>query len=527
MANHGIVARGETDASCSGRRTDVSGLHVPSAPPWGGRVTWRSAGRAWPPAALALLLGATLLQVRTGQVWHLDPPVFIALILVAAIGGWILGLLIERFSSPRSASNEVGERDPGPVAAWAPRFVRAILVIAFAAAVAVSIWYVTRHFGRFRIDSIRLGAIAGAALAAGAAARFWFGSRAVATQLVIAAAVAAWCCYDAIAVLFRPFRDVQLYLQAGAAWLDGHVVYLAGPLTVVPSDPTRNPFVYPPFVLPFFGALSRLPQGLAIALWEISAVAAVILALKLLGVRSRWIPLLFLWPPIAVGLSVGNAAPFGFLGLAAGWRWGAALVLGGMFKAQAAIPALWLLRERRWRPFVLGCMAMAVLALVTLPLTGLAIYGDWLRGLQAFQDTVRRFPPMEGAALQRYLPQGLAIAIAVIAAAASAVASGRMGLSRFGIVAIVASPTLYVHGLVFLLPAALWLDAASLWLILGVVPTESGLWLAIAATGAALILGLTRGAIATRWSRAGTPEHAALGSPLHLLGPDPEPWPDP
>ena len=134
---------------------------------------------------------------------------------------------------------------------------------------------------------------------------------------------------------------------------------------------------------------------------------------------------------------------------------------------------------------------------------------------------------MEGAALQRYLPQGLAIAIAVIAAAASAVASGRMGLSRFGIVAIVASPTLYVHGLVFLLPAALWLDAASLWLILGVVPTESGLWLAIAATGAALILGLTRGAIATRWSRAGTPEHAALGSPLHLLGPDPEPWPDP
>src|SRR5450830_1672720 len=135
---------------------------------------------------------------------------------------------------------------------------------------------------------------------------------------------------------------------------------------------------------------------------------------------------------------------------------------------------------------------------------------DWLRGLQAFQDTVRRFPPMEGAALQRYLPQGLAIAIAVIAAAASAAASGRMGLSRFGIVAIVASPTLYVHGLVSLLPAALWLDAASLWLILGVVPTESGLWLAIAATGAALILGLTRGAIATRWSRAGTPEHAAL-----------------
>ena len=159
-------------------------------------------------------------------------------------------------------------------------------------------------------------------------------------------------------------------------------------------------------------------------------------------------------------------------------------------------------------------------------LTGLAIYGDWLRGLQAFEETVRPFPTLADSALQRHLPQGLALGIAVATATAAAVASGRMGLSRFGIVAIVASPTLYVHGLVFLLPAVLWLDVTSLWLILGLVPMGWGVWLAITATGAALMLGLTRGAIATRWSRAGTPEHAALGSPLHLLGPDPEPWPD-
>src|SRR5450759_3024784 len=489
-------------------------------------MTWASAGRAWPPAALALLLGATLMQVRGGRVWHLDTPVFIVLLLGAAIGGWILELLVERFVAPHFESNEAGGRDPGTVAAWAPRSVRAILVIAFAAALAVSVWYVTRHFGRFRIDSIRLGAIAGAAFAAGSAARFWFGSRAVATQLVIAAAVAAWCSYDANAVLYRPFRDVTLYLRAGSAWLDGQAVYLAGPLTVVPSDPTQYPFVYPPFLLPFFGALSRLPQGLAIAVWEIAAVAAVILALKLLGVRSPWIPLLFLWPPIAVGLSVGNAAPFGFLGLAAGWRWGAALVLGGVFKVQAAIPALWLFRERRWRPFVLGCLALAALVLVTVPLTGLAIYGDWLRGLQAFEETVRRFPTLADSALQHYLPQGLALGIAVATATAAAVASGRMGLSRFGIVAIVASPTLYVHGLVFLLPAVLWLDVTSLWLILGLVPMGWGVWLAITATGAALMLGLTRGAIAMRWSRAAAPEPAGRHSSLHLLGPDREPWPD-
>jgi len=76
---------------------------MPNPPPWIGQMTWRSAGRAWPPAALALLLGATLLQVWTGQVWHLAAPVFIALILVAVIGGWILGLMIEQFSTPRQA----------------------------------------------------------------------------------------------------------------------------------------------------------------------------------------------------------------------------------------------------------------------------------------------------------------------------------------------------------------------------------------------------------------------------------------
>jgi hypothetical protein len=531
MGNHEIVAGGTRNGNCRGPATDVRQRHMPTRLPWIGDITWRSAGRAWPPAALALLLGAALLQ-GTGQVWHLDAPVFIALLFVAAIGGWILGLLVERFRSSRSASNEVGERAAGPVAAWASRSVRAFLVIAGTAVVAASVWYVARHYGTFGLDAIQLVVTGGAAFAAGGAARFWFGSRAVATQLVVAAAVAEWGYYDAGALPYLPFRDLMLYLHAGAAWLDGQAVYLAGPLTVAP-DPTRLPFVYPPFVLPLFAALSRLPQGLAIAVWEVLAVAAVILALKLLGVRSRWILPLFLWPPIAVGLSVGNAAPFGFLGLAAGWRWGAALVLGGVFKAEAAIPALWLFREGRRRPFMLGCMAMAALVLVTLPFTGLAIYGDWLRGLQAFEETVRRFPALEGAALQHYLPQGLAIAIAVVAAATAVVTSGRMGLSRFGIVAIVASPTLYIHGLAFLLPAALWLDAASLWLILGVVPifvfvvpNGSGLWLAIAATSAAVMLGLTRGAIAMRSSRAGTPEQAGLRSALHLLGPDFEPWPE-
>jgi hypothetical protein len=492
-------------------------------------MTWRSTRRAWPLAALALLLAATLMQ-GTGQVWGVDLAIFIALLFLAEVGGWLIELLLERLGSPPVSSNEMDERDARPVG-WGSPSVRAILVIAVAAVVAASVWYVTRDHGTPELDAIRLGVATGAAFAAGAAARCWFGSSAMATQLVIAAALAAWGYYDAGVLPFRPFRDLVLYLDAGAAWVDGQAVYLAAPFTSAPGW-TELPFVYPPFVLPFFGALSRLPQGLAIVLWEILAVSAVILALKLLGVRSQWILPLLLWPPIAVGLAVGNAAPFGFLGFAAGWRFGAALVLGGLFKPQAAIPALWLFRERGWRPLLLGCTGLAALALTTLPLTGLALYSDWLRGLRAFEETVRRFPALEGAALQLYLPQGLAIAVAVVAAAAAFMASGRMGLSRFGLVAIVASPTLYVHGLVFLLPAALWLDTASLWLILGVapiflfvVPNGWGLWLTIGATGAALMLGLVRATIDMRSSRARTSGPAGRESELHLLGRTLEPWP--
>jgi hypothetical protein len=530
LANDEIVASREGDpAKLPARDPDEAALDAHSSPRLGD-MRLRTGGLAWPPVALALLLGTTVLFGK-GKVWGLEAPVFVALLVVAAVGGWLVGLIVERFSSSHSGSTEADLQHAGGEASWASRSVRVIPIIAAAAVVGAWVMYVGRDNEAPGLD-IRLGVIAGTAFAAGGGARFWFGSQSVVTQLVIAAALAAWAYNDAGDVPFLPFRDLGLYLDAGAAWLDGRAVYLAEPLTVAPSF-SGLPFVYPPFVLPFFGALSRLPEGLAIALWEALAVAAVIVALKLLGIRTRWIVPLLLWPPIAVGLSVGNAAPFGLVALAAGWRWGAALVLGGVFKPQTAIPALWLFREGRWGSFALGLIGIAALALATLPFTGLSIYGDWLRGLQAFDESIRTFPGLAGGALQRYVPQTLAVAIAVVAAGAALTASGRMGLSRFGIVAIVASPTLYVHGLAFLLPAALSLDTVSFWLVLGVLPTlmfvePSGweLWLVIAATFAALVVGLTRGTIARRSSGAGAREYRGPESRLHPLGPSLEPWPE-
>jgi hypothetical protein len=486
----------------------------------------RTVQRVWPALALVLLLGATLVQVRGDRVWQLTMPRFIGLLLGAMVAGWVLGLLVDRAATRIRRSNGAVGMAGSSAGVAAPRLVRALIICGAAAVVGAATWYLSPHSSGSH--AALLGVTVAAAFAAGGVGWSAFGSRSIGTQLVLAAALAVWGTYDSIKVYGHPFRDLKLYLDAGATWLDGRAVYLREPLTSMPSDPTQLPFVYPPFLLPVFAALSRLPSVVAIAIWESLAIAAVILALRLLGVRRAWIPLMFLWPPIIVGLSVGNAAPFGFLGLAAGWRWGAALVLGGVFKIQAAIPSLWLLREHRWRPFLLGCAAIAVLVLLTLPLTGFAVYLDWLRGLAAFQETLRRFPGEKGSALQRYLPEALAIALAVLAGIVAVLASGRMGLSRFGIVALVASPTLYIHGFTFLLPAALWLDAASLWLMLGLTPIGWGAWVATAAIGIALVVGLTRAASAPRPSLTGAPDQSVgTATMLHPLGSRLEPWTDP
>jgi hypothetical protein len=517
------------DANLVGAQAQPSGAGLP--PPddvgseAGGHERRRLASRLWPAVALVLLLGVTVQGAWAGHLSRVPGPIVIALMMGAAAAGWTLVWSLELSRLPVVTSVVRPAPEAGGPATGRPILARAVLAIAILAILAALLWLLSGLSSIGWRGVLRLGLPLGALFTAGAAGRLWLRSHLVVEQLVVAATLSAWAYYDALKLPSLPMRDLKLYLGAGGAWLDGRAVYLTSPLTREPSDPTLLPFVYPPFLLPLFGALDRLPLPVVIVIWEVAAIAAVILSLKILGVRTRWLPLLMLWPPIALGLSVGNAAPFGFLGLAAGWRWGPALVLGGMFKAQAAIPSLWLLRERRWRPFLLGCALVAGLILVTLPLTGVAIYGDWLRGLQAFEATLRRFPQIQGFALQHSVPPEVAIALAVLAVVAAMAASGRLGLARFGLASIVASPTIYVHGLTFILPAALWLDTATLWTILGLVTTQSGAWLAIGAAGVAVMFGVVRRAMRHSSSRAESSLPDAAGPSLHLLGSGREPWP--
>ncbi len=65
-------------------------------------------------------------------------------------------------------------------------------------------------------------------------------------------------------------------------------------------------------------------------------------------------------------------------------------------------------------------------------------------------------------------------------------ARGRNALARYGLASVVASPTLYLHGLSPLLAGMLILGPELLWFTLGLGPWSVGPWITMALVGLAL-----------------------------------------
>ncbi|HEU0237161.1 MAG TPA: glycosyltransferase 87 family protein, partial [Candidatus Limnocylindrales bacterium] len=309
----------------------------------------------------------------------------------------------------------------------------------------------------------------------------------------------------------NPLRDLRLYLLAGERFLDGVAVYRTAPLTALLDDPSLYPFLYPPPVIPIVALLAALPYPLVAGAWVLMSLAALVAGLRALGVRWQWIPLLLAWPGVFVGLWVGNVAIPAFLFLALALRLPALLALGPLFKVQLAIPALWLVRERRWAALAGGVGAVLIGVLVTLPIVGVGAWFDWWAGLRAFQASQAAFQGLYALALPRLLPYAAFLVVAAAVVGWALVGRGRDGLARLGLASVVASPSLYRHGFLSALPQVLRLDASLVWLVLGAGVTLNGLWLGVALAAAASVLDLIR--------RRGS-------DPLHPLGEDGL-WPTP
>jgi glycosyl transferase family 87 len=292
---------------------------------------------------------------------------------------------------------------------------------------------------------------------------------------------------DAIMVTFgieraNALRDLRLYLIAGERFLEGLTVYQVVPMTELPTDQALYPFLYPPPLLPVVGLLSQLPWLLVGTASIVGSAIACVAALRLVGVRWLWIPIFLLWPPFLEAIWVGNVVVYGLLVLAiAVWRprRAGSLVAGPLFKPQFAIPALWLVRGRRWRALIEGLVAVGIVVLLTLPFVGIGAWVDWVRGVTAFQETVAATPILYSFALPRDIPYAAFLVLAAAAVVWGLLPRGLTGLRRLGVASVVASPTLYRHGLLEMIPAMVVLDLDLLLIVLGSLVSRLGLWIGV------------------------------------------------
>ena len=117
-----------------------------------------------------------------------------------------------------------------------------------------------------------------------------------------------------------------------------------------------------------------------------------------------------------------------------------------------------------WRRLAAGVGLVAVVVVVTLPLTGFGMWADWLRALSAYQQSQEIEPTFYGIGLGRWLPEMILVPLAAAVVLTALLRRGRKGLARLGLASVVASPSLWIHGFVFAIPEFLRLRGQWFWI---------------------------------------------------------------
>lgn len=338
---------------------------------------------------------------------------------------------------------------------------------------------------------LRLAAVGslalGSAVAGGWARARWIATPSV-TLVLAVQVVSLWMLLDTALLLSGVgLYDLRVYLAAGAQFADGQNPYLTAPLTELSPDPAEAGFVYPPVLLPLFALLAQLPAPMVVIGWVALLLGSALLAFRALGAGWGWAFVLLAFPPLVKGVTSGNVANVILLLLCAGPLVGGLLPSTVFLKIHAAIPSLWLVRERRWRDALIGGLVVAGVCLLTLPVVGLDSWGDWLVGLELRAQSQENLPILYGLSLAQWLPLAVFLATSAAAVVVALLPSGRRGLAALGLASIVASPSLWPHGFLVALPAVLFLDAAWLWLALGVGVGGAWLWVLPVAGALALV----------------------------------------
>jgi hypothetical protein len=299
--------------------------------------------------------------------------------------------------------------------------------------------------------------------------------------------------------------DLEIPLRAAERWLAGAPPYLASAFASPPG--ATQPFLYPPYTLPFYAVLTELPRNLVGVVAVGAMLAAAIAACRRLGIPWLWMPVVLAWPPFAEAIFGANIqmalfAAFVFLFYRVGaarwapvdrdisdpaepaWLIGGLATVVGAVKVSQAHAWVYALR-RRPRAALAGAVLAGLIVLATLPLTGTQSWFDWVNQLGLASDTAW---DLGGFAIPRFLPPG--IGYAVVAACLIAVwfvPRERAG-AWVGVLSVIGSLSLHIFGLLFLVPAMLVIrrEAALMAAIFIATYSYEGAWAGILTVAAAL-----------------------------------------
>lgn len=315
--------------------------------------------------------------------------------------------------------------------------------------------------------------------------------------------------------------DFSYYWTAGSQLLHGLPIYSAEQLSgpYVPED--QSGFLYPPaFAVLMIPFAALFPTDPLAAGWLWAAIGAAIVVVSVWAVvrtegldrRFAWLPrprwvwfvaaALFL-PTVVAELSVGNVhlEILGLLSLAwlfvrrgdarGEWLAGAAVGAAALLKVFPGVLLLWFLATRRWRGAAGVIAGAGVLALLSLPFTGLQPWLDYPRVLANMglvldvHDSVSPtmwLTPVLGFDVARWLVTLAGVAVLMWATRArSTVVSFAIAV----VVAVVIAPAVFHHYLaVLVLPlllalsggVAVWTVALSYFLMWGGQQPALGDW---------------------------------------------------
>ena len=312
--------------------------------------------------------------------------------------------------------------------------------------------------------------------------------------------------------------DFWTFWSAGRDVLHGRSPYPA--LESLPRHASRTfaPFVYPPVTAFTLVPLALVPFAVAKIVYFLLSLAAIALALRLLGVRDwRCYGAVYACGPVYAAIGLGAVGPFLLLGVATAWRYRDRAVIVGLALAYVISAKLflwpvwfWLVRTRRFR-------AAAVAAGVGVGAVVVSWAAIGFSGLREYPRLLARLTELVGPhsysvyALERSLGVGnlaaarslYVIAFAALALVALVVRDDRRVFVAVLVISLFATPILWLHYLVLLIvPIALatrrlsplWLAPALLWL-------DAAAWSGGAAWIASLLVVVSAVAVAAMWRR--------------------------